>query len=307
MKRIPVRKSGLLFVGIILFQSCTLYYNTSEIDQSLKSGLEGIKTNCNAIKEDLSRIKSKYEEMGCPAEMEPFITAEKRFSELQSNINLMMDVEKELNLEYVKFLNYSKGKEKISSKSEEWEKLKTTKSKFKEGIKQVKSMGEKLAQQGDEFNTFSREMLTPAVSCCFVSEFVLNGRKGVDQLIQSKEQLVTHINEQAKQGKPLISKFSETHPDQIQEIKNEFVQIRKEIDAIDQYRIELNDIILGFEAQTKGKTKIYSCNPEWELVDKTENELAAVKNKLNATEKRIGAGIQSIQRIINELIESSKQ
>ena len=55
----------------------------------------------------------------------------------------------------------------------------------------------------------------------------------------------------------------------------------------------------------QNKIKIYSCNPEWELVDKTENELAAVKNKLNATEKRIGAGIQSIQRIINELIEAS--
>ena len=65
-------------------------------------------------------------------------------------------------------------------------------------------------------------------------------------------------------------------------------------------------LFLVLSPRQRVKQKIYSCNPEWELVDKTENELAAVKNKLNATEKRIGAGIQSIQRIINELIEASK-
>ena len=116
MKRIPVRKSGLLFVGIILFQSCTLYYKTSEIDQSLKSGLEGIKTNCNAIKEDLSRIKSKYEEMGCLAEMEPFITAEKTFLRIAIKYQFDDGCRERAQPGICQISELFEGKEKISSK-----------------------------------------------------------------------------------------------------------------------------------------------------------------------------------------------
>ncbi len=288
-------------VVVFLFNSCTLYYTTADIDRSLKSSLNEVNSNCNTITKDFNTIRSEYMELNCQNDKDPFLTAEQLFSNFQTDLDGLMVLKNDLNQEYTEFLGYTKGMEKVSTGSEEWQKLKLTKKKFKDGLKEIQSRGNGLTNKGNEFNTFAAEKLMPAVSYCVVSDYVNKCRKGIEQIENSKMELAGSINDNAKKGKPLMSKYSKTHPDQIEEIKNEFIKIRKALDAIDQIRIDLTEITQTFEEKTKGKIKIYSCSPDWALVEQIESDISLMQKNLMEVDGRVRSGINSIQLVVKEL------
>jgi hypothetical protein len=137
-------------------------------------------------------------ELDCQNDKDPFLTAEQLFSAFQTDLDELMGLKNDLNQEYTEFLSYTKGKDKVSTGSEEWQKLKLTKKKIKGGLKEIQSRGDGLTDKGNEFNTFAAEKLMAAVSYCVVSDYLNKCRKGIEQIENSKMEVATSINDNAK-------------------------------------------------------------------------------------------------------------
>ena len=72
-------------------------------------------------------MKTEYLKLGCIGEKDPFLTADQLISKMEAEISVIDKIKGEVDKEYGNFISYTKGKTKISSGTEEWKKLKTTK------------------------------------------------------------------------------------------------------------------------------------------------------------------------------------
>lgn len=301
-QKMPNRKKiGCVVVVVILFNSCTLYYTTADIDRSLKSSLNEVNSNCNTITKDFNTIRLEYTEMNCRNDKDPYLTAEQLFSNFQTDLDELMGLKNELNQEYTEFLGYTKGKDKVSTGSEEWQKLKSTKKKFKDGLKEIQSRGNGLTKKGNEFAKYTNEQLVPIVKYCEVTDYIKKCRNSVVSIEKSRQKVTTSLNENVKKGKPVLAKFKGTHPDQCEKATLEFKKIRDELKLLEEIKEGCNNVVDEFEQQTKGMAKIYSCSDDWKLVEQTNNKLSSLQLELKDIENHIREGINNINMIIQEL------
>ena len=284
-----------------LFNCCSVYYTTSEIDSQLKSSVESLNSNYRSITSEFNKMKTEYLKLGCTSDKDPFLTADQLISKMEADIRVIDKIKGEVDAEYGYFIRYTKGKTKISSGTVEWKKLKTTKKIFKTDLKELQKHGDALSKKGAEFNSFASEELMPVVRYSVVSDCVNKCRQGIEQIENNKMALANSINENEKKVKPITSRYSKSHPYQIGVIMKEFEKIRKELGSIDRIRTELAEITLSFEKKTRGKNKIYNCSQDWSLVEQVESDISRVQKNLKDVEARIRSGINSIQIVVNEL------
>lgn len=284
-----------------LFNCCSIYYTTSEIDSQLKSSVESLNSNYRSMTSEFNKMKTEYLKLDCIGDKDPFLTADQLISTMETDIRDIDKIKGEVDAEYGYFISYTKGKTKISSGTVEWKKLKATKKKFKTDLKEIQKQGDALSKKGTEFNSFATEKLMPVVKYSVVSDCVNKCRQGIEQIENNKMALANSINENEKKVKPIISSYSKSHPYQIGVIKKEFEKIRKELGSIDRIRTELSVITLSFEKKTRGKNKIYNCSQDWSLVEQVESDISRVQKYLKDVEGRIRSGINSIQVMVNEL------
>jgi len=299
-------KKQWLFVGYFmilafLFNCCSIYYTTSEIDSQLKSSVESLNSNYRSITSEFNKMKTEYLKLGCISEKDPFLTADQLISKMETDIRIIDKIKGEVDKEYGNFISYTKGKTKISSGTVEWKKLKTTKKIFKTDLKELQRHGDALSKKGIEFNSFAAEKLMPVVKYYVVADYVNKCNQGVEQIENNKLALENSIKENEKKAKSILSRYAKSHPYQVEVIKIEFEKIRKELISIDQIRTELAQITLSFEKKTRGKNKIYNCSQDWSLVEQVESDISRVQNNLKQVEARIRSGINSIQLIVTEL------
>ena len=294
-------KIGRIVFVVFLFNSCTLYYNTAEIDRSLKSSLDKVNSNCNTITKDFNTIRSEYMELDCQNDKDPFLTAEQLFSAFQTDLDELMGLKNDLNQEYTEFLSYTKGKDKVSTGSEEWQKLKLTKKKFKGGLKEIQSRGNGLTKKGNEFAKYTNEQLVPIVKYCEVADHIKKCRNSVGSIEKSRQDVTASLNENVKKGKPVLAKFKGTHPDQCEKATLEFKKIRDELKLLVEIKESCTKVVNEFEQQTKGMAKIYSCSDDWKLVEQTNNKLSSLQQELKDVESHIREGINNINTIVHEL------
>jgi len=284
-----------------LFNCCSIYYTTSEIDSQLKSSVESLNSNYRSITSEFNKMKTEYIKLGCISEKDPFLTADQLISKMEADIRVIDKIKGEVDKEYGNFIRYTKGKTKISSGTVEWKKLKTTKKIFKTDLKEIQEQGDALSKKGAEFNSFAAEKLMPVVKYYVVADYINKCNQGIEQIENNKLALENSIEANEKKAKSIVSRYAKSHPYQIEVIKIEFEKIRKELISIDQNRTELAQITLSFEKKARGKNKIYNCSQDWSLVEQVESDISRVQNNLKEIEARIRSGINSIQLIVTEL------
>ena len=297
---------NVLLVGYIailsfLFNSCTIYYPTSEIDAQLKSNVQSLNSNFSTITGEFTKMKTEYHKLDCIGNKDPYLTAEQLISSMENDIEIMDKIKNEIISEYGNFSRYTKGKAKIESGTIEWKKLKTTKKKFKTDLKQIQKQGDVLSKKGTEFNSFAAEQLMPKINYYVVADYTNKCKQAIEQIERNKMSLGKSINENEQKVKPMLSKFANSHPEQTGIIRKEFAKIRKELGSIDQIHAEFNDITNSFEKKTRGKDKIYNCSQEWSLVELVENGISRTQNNLKQVEQRIRSSSNSIELLMNEL------
>ena len=295
-------KSKFFFLLLtLLFSSCKIYYKTSDVDSKLKGAVQNVNTNCNDVLSKLKTLQGSYASMTCPSETDPFKTASKLSTEVASGQKEIAGMQKTVNDAYGSFTQYTKGKDKIASGTEEWKKFKTTKKLVKSTMKSLQSKGEATIEKATAFNAYIIKEIVPKVQVCETKTYLSNVEKTMPDFPKVKQELSAHLKKYTLQLSLFEKKVGGTHPNEMQQLHDDLKKLKDETPILDQIQQELTKAISDFKSATVHKEQIYSCSTDWSIVNNCNTSLGKVQSDLNGLQSRIQATVNHMQSVIDSV------
>lgn len=285
----------------LLFSSCKIYYNTSEVDSKLKSAVQNVNTNCNDVLSKLKTLQGSYASMLCPSETDPFKTASQLSAEVAFGQKEIAGMQKTVNDAYGSFTQYTKGKDKIASGTDEWKKFKTTKKLVKSTMKSLQSKGEATIEKATSFNAYIIKEIVPKVQVCDTKSYLSNVEKTMPDFPKVKQELSAHLKKYTLQLSMFEKKVGGTHPNEMKQLHDDLKRLKDETPLLDQIQQELTKTISDFKSATAQKEQIYSCSADWSIVNNCNTALEKVQSDLNGIQSRIQATVNHMQSIIDSV------
>lgn len=296
----------LFFLTIIisvlgLHSSCILQYNTAETHASLKSSVANVEENCTSITKQVADMQKEYLTLDCKTEVEPFQTAQKLLEDVNSSVAEINKVKTEVNKEFTNFSEYSKGKKTIASNTPEWDNLKQTRKKMKAYVKSLEKMGEETLKKATTFNVYATTSVVPSIQMCDVKNYVLKYDQTMASFAKSQETAYADLKKYQEEIKNATSKYGTSQAIKIQTLAISLQSMEAEIDKLESIKIAIVKAVNQFKRETRGKQKIYSCSPDWEIVQRVESAVAAEQKEIQNVQSKLVEIAAQIQNTVNTL------
>ena len=301
-----IRKSTLftlLCSCLLISDSCTVYYQTNDIDAKISSSIQSANDNCNRVIGQITAFENDYKNLKCVSTGSPYSDALKSMNEIDQSKLHIQSLQADIGKLYLDFKTYTKGKDAIASNTNEWKLFKTTKKSLKSKFKELQTTGEKTVKEAEEFNLFVNEKIVPIVTMIDVEAF----RKNLDESQQSfktsqkelEDKLLVLENDLTR----LKRKNRILNKDKITLLEKDMEEMKIQRNEFALVQSKLDNTILLINQKMSGKTRIYSCSSEWEVVKETEQSFSELQVSCNTIQTSILGLYAHMLQVISEIKE----
>lgn len=297
MKKIFV----LLCPFCLLISSCTFYYTTAEIDTNLKSTLGEAETANNKAKEQINAVFKSYEEIPCDKKSNPYQQAENLKLEVNSKMTSVNQHVAAMQAIYGDFKMYTEGKNKITSKSHEWEKVKKTKELLKIEADELQKEFQVLVEVSNKFTSHVQNEIINKTEFCLLANTIKELDNATSTIRKSAADYRSSAQAYDKQIQDLNIKFSSKYPKEIEKLNASTTEIRELSNEINLVIASLDKSSHKFKTATKGIEKLYSCDPKWETIKQLKKETSDASERLNEIEIKTKQIIENNQALVLSL------
>jgi hypothetical protein len=291
---------GLVGFLMMLNYSCTFYYKTSDIDSNLKKSVSQINANCSTVQTKIGIVQKDFVSLKCNSTDPTIQKATNYLQAIETSMKELNQIKAGVNSEYDNFLRYSKGKNQIQSKTEEWKKFKQTKRIMKTSSKDFKRKGNKLFKIAADFSEFTTNEFK---SIQFVDVLFYN--KKFEELqgdfTNQEKELGIKIKNQESQVVDLVSKKLESHAEKCKILQEDLVKISEEKKKITNLKLQISESINSFKTATNGILKIYSCSSDWDMIKKIEGNMNQYQFELQTIVKNLSLIHAHMQAVITSM------
>lgn len=291
----------LLAFLAITFSGCKVYYDVNSINEKLKSSVDNVNQNCSTVTSKIFSMESEYLALNCKTDEKPFQIAKQLLFETDGLVKEMSKYQMNINDEYENFIEYTKGKSKIESGTQEWKKFKYTKKAIKSNVQTLQSKGNDAVKKATFFNQYANEAILKNIQYCDVASFNIKFDDIILNLDKSQKTFLEQLAEYESKLQFLTNKFSQVYPDQCKLLNEDFQKIKTGKDRFESVQSNVQLIVNKFKVYTVGKQKIYSCASDWSFVSQAEKEMTEQQNELSSLQQNIQGLINHMQSVINTM------
>ena len=292
---------AILTSALGLHSSCVLQYNTAETNASFTSSVANVDANCASITKQVATMQNEYLTLKCKTESEPFQTAQKLLEDVNSSVTEINKIKSEVNKEFANFSEYSKGKKTITSNTPEWDNLKQTRKKMKAYVKSLEKLGEETLKKATTFNVYATTSVVPNIQLCDVQNYLLKYDQTMASFSKSQETAYSDLKKYQLEIKNATSKYQTSQVIKIQTLALSIQAMEAEIDKLEGIKIAVVKAVNQFKRETRGKQKIYSCSPDWEIVLRVESAISAEQKVIQNVQSKLVEIAAQIQNTVNTL------
>ena len=291
----------LLFAACISLPSCTFYYTTSEIDQNIRTTVQNASAATSKSTEQINNAFKTYNEIPCEKNTQPFAIAESMKSEVKSKMESVNNHTSVMNALYSDFKSYTAGKDKITSKSQEWDKVKKTKEDLELETKALERELKELSDASNTFTTHVQNEIINKIELCVVAEVMTELDANISNLRKSATTYRSSAQEYDKEIQNLSAKFSGKFPKEIEILNSSIVEIRALSNEINLIIASVDKSAYKFKTACKGIDKMYSCDPKWSSINQLKQETSEASKRLSEIEKKTNQIIENNQALVLSL------
>lgn len=291
---------GLSLV-VISFSSCSVYYTTSQVDQSLKSSINQANNGLNQLENQVLNLESKYNEIHCDTKPQSVKESDKLLADLRAEMSQINSLKATLNQEYVSFQDYTKGKDRIVSGTPEYEKMKVTRDNIKLNMESLQSKGQAAVKKAQTLSDYVSKNVVPSIQMVDVASYKSKFEQSISDLSNSEQTFYQELKKYDGQMNQVIGKFQTTHASQCASLKSDFQLLNDHQKSIGEVKVDLLSTLKTFQEQTRGMKTISSCSNQWPLVAAADQSIAASQTRLNAIQSEIQSISGRIQSTMNSM------
>jgi hypothetical protein len=251
------------------------------------------------VQQKIGVANKDYNSMNCNV-ITPYVEKAKGYlSNLDKSMQELNRIKTNVNNEYLKFSQYSKGKTQIKSNSEEWKQFKETKKIMKQSVKDFDKKGKEIIGIASDFSSFISKEFN---SIKYVDVIELNKKFQImiEELNIQEKELYVNLNNQETQVQDIISKKANSQAEKCKYLSDDLTKVSSEKKKVTEIKNEINQNVLLFKKSTKGITIISSCSTEWEIVRDIEVKM----NNLTGGLQNVIQSLQAIHNHMQEVITS---
>ena len=289
---------------LMLFSSifgCTVYYTTQEVDSNLKSTVDNVNANISKAIVQVAAIKSEYNQISCDERTPAMMTADQMLLDLDFQITQIESRQNKLALEYFKFTEYTKGKDKIQSGTEEWKQVKQTKANIKGILNELEILSKSYSKTANEFSAYVTNSVVPSVQMCDVAVYTSQFEEALKSLNKSQNEAKDGLKNYEETIAAVNHQYSKTHSQKCDLLFSHLSLIKSNVNQITLVKQNMQKAIDTFKTNTRGIQKLYSCNSKWIYVTDAENAVAQQKKDFEEINNIIQTNSAQIQTIIDSL------
>jgi hypothetical protein len=291
---------------LLLFSSifgCTVYYTTQEVDSNLKSTVDNVNANISKAIVQVAAIKSEYNQISCDERTPAMMKADQMLLDLDFQMTQIESRQNKLALEYFKFTEYTKGKDKIQSGTEEWKQVKQTKANIKGILNELEILSKSYSKTANEFSAYVTNSVVPSVQMCDVAVYTSQFEEALKSLNKSQNEAKDGLKNYEETIAAVNHQYSKTHSQKCDLLFSHLSLIKSNVNQITLVKQNMQKAIDTFKTNTRGIQKLYSCNSKWIYVTDAENAVAQQKKDFEEINKIIQTNSTQIQTIIDSLRE----
>ena len=292
---------SFFFSCFIFLTGCKVYYTTSDVDSNLKSTVNQVNTTLSKLQSQVSELEQQYREIPCEEKSEVFRKADGMMHEIDGEMLSLEKLKQTVYNDYKSFTQYTQGKNRIESGTEEWKKLKTTKGTMKTNLEAIQNQGNTVVAEAQKFNAYVNASVIPSVQVCDVKSYTSQFEKAVSTLGASLQIAQGDLKKYDSQIARITEQFGATAVATCNQLAELAKQIRIDIDAMQPIHQNTQRILTDFKTKTKGLQRIYSCNANWHLVAETETAIGKQEQDFNTHRQSIITATVTIQQLVNSL------
>ena len=143
--------------------SCSVYYTTSQVNNSLKLSVNQADNSLNNLEYQMNLLQSQYNDIQCDTKPETMKQSDKMYASLQTEMAKVNSMKAELYQEYANFQKYTQGKDKIVSGTPEFGQLKSTRENIKSKMGSLQTQGEATIKRAQEFSNYVTKNVVPSI------------------------------------------------------------------------------------------------------------------------------------------------
>lgn len=295
--------SKYLFTTCIILigmSGCTVYYTTSQVDNSLKNSINQALNNIAGLENQIANFQSRYKEIQCDQKTPEMQNADKIFEEVNADISKINTQKLELNEEYSNFQNYTMGKDKIVSGTTEFEKLKSTRNNIKSKMESLQSNCNQLVAKTTSANEYISKNVVPKIQMVNVNDYKLKFEKSIIDLNQKMDVFHQQLTEFQLSTQKFLIENPNKSTEMSKTIEAEINQLNALSMQLDKTRDDLQLAYNAFVSKTQGKNMIASCSKEWQMMQDTEMSLSKCQEDLNTISSNVQTSANKIQNAVKK-------
>ena len=290
-----------IYAACILFPSCTFYYTTAEIDQNIKTTVQSAESATTKSTEQINSAFKTYNEIPCEKNTNPYVIAESIKADVTSKMESINHHASSMRALYSDFKSYTAGKDKITSKSQEWEKVKITKEALELETKALEKEFKELSDASNTFTSHVQNEIINKTELCIVANVMTEMDASISNLRKSATTYRSSAQEYDKEIQNLSAKFSGKFPKEIEKLNASITEVRALSNEINLIIASVDKSAYKFKTACKGIDKIYSCDPKWTTINQLKQETSEASKRLSDIEKKTNQIIENNQALVLSL------
>ena len=293
-----LKSAFLLLASAALFSSCSVYYTTSQVDNSLKSSINQTMSSIGNLEFQINQLESKYNEIYCDNKPDPVKHADQLFLEVKSDMKQVDKQVADLKQEYVNFQTYTQGKDKIVSGTPEFDKLKTTRSNMKSKMEDLQGKCNQVVSKCQNTSNYITQSVVPSIQMVNVADYQRKFEKSIGELNTEYAQLSNKIQVFNSDAQKYIESIKSKDAAKVANVASQLSVLNQTMSLMNGVKNEFTTTFNNFKQSTLGKKTINSCSKEWTIVVETEKSITTGQNNLNQHAKTIEQTASQIQALI---------
>jgi hypothetical protein len=299
-----IRKStlfALLGSCLLISSSCTVYYQTNDIDAKISTSIQSANDNCNRVIGQITAFENDYKNLKCVSTGSPYSDALKSMNEIDQSKLHIQSLQADIGKLYLDFKTYTKGKDAIASNTNEWKQFKTTKKALKLKFKELQSSGEKTVKEAEKFNVFINESIVPLVKKIDVALYIKNYEVSEMSCLEAQKELDQKIAKLEKDLQTIKAKMGRLYKDKYDLLEKDLTDMKTQRNELKTVYASLVYTIDSFQHQMEGKTIVYSCSSEWAIVNEAEKSFAEHQQKFTNIQTALLELQAHMQQVVLEI------
>jgi hypothetical protein len=291
----------LLACLLFSFTSCTVYYKTSDIDSKISDSVQSANSTCTNLLRQISAFENDYKNLNCLGNSSPYSDAILSMNKIDKSKKQLELLQVDINKIQSDFKSYTKGKEKIASRTSEWSQFKTTKKSLKLKFKELQKIGEKTVEEAEEFSEFVNEKIVPLVKMVSVETYTKGFTDAEKSLVESEKELDAKLVSLDQEITAIKSKMARLNKDKFELLEKDIAEMKIQRNELAIVHMNLTKAIDLFKQQMNGKTKIYSCSADWQIIESAEKSFGEQQAKFNDISSKITGIYAHMQALLLEI------